>query len=637
MNNSQFTIHNSLFIFLLLLLAAGLRFHRLDAQSFWNDEGNSARLSERSVRLIIEGAASDIHPPLYYLILRGWRELAGETEFGLRAFSAFTGVLTVAVTMALAKEVEARARGKGMVLALCSSSSFAGLLTAVSPPLIYYSQETRMYALLAFWAVLSTWLLFRIHNSQFIIHYSLFYFLTLAAGLYTHYFFPAVILGHAILVLVWQRQTAPSLRRLAVWAGMVLAALLLYLPWLPIFLNQLGGRAAVRRPFLQFLGDALRWLAFGQTLAGTVVWPTLAASGLLVIGVLVNWRRMWTTVVMLVVPLLFMFAAGTTQTEFFKFMVTAVPFLALAIASGELNTGYWSLNTGHWRLENVNLRSLLPTLFLILLLWGDGRSLQNLYFNPAYARADYRGIAARIAADNYANAGIILNAPNQWEVFTYYHREGAPVYPIPRNDPDPAAIDAELTDIAARHGRLYAIFWGEGQRDPQRLVEKWLDAHTFKATEEWVGDVRFVVYAVPDEPAAEMTTAVNLTFGDSIQLNGYTLANSELKPGEIVQATLFWQTAVLLDTRYKIFLHLVDENGQIVAQRDSEPVGGLGLTTTWKPGETIVDNHGLLIPTDAADGRYTLLLGFYDIADPTARLPIQSADALPLAKITVIR
>ena len=72
-------------LLLILLLATGLRFHRLAAQSFWNDEGNSARLSERSPRLIVEGTAGDIHPPLYYLLLRGWRALAGDSEFGLRA------------------------------------------------------------------------------------------------------------------------------------------------------------------------------------------------------------------------------------------------------------------------------------------------------------------------------------------------------------------------------------------------------------------------------------------------------------------------------------------------------------------------------------------------------------------------
>ncbi len=53
----------------ILLLATGLRFYRLDAQSFWNDEGNAARAAERSIPLILEAAAGDIHPPGYYLLL----------------------------------------------------------------------------------------------------------------------------------------------------------------------------------------------------------------------------------------------------------------------------------------------------------------------------------------------------------------------------------------------------------------------------------------------------------------------------------------------------------------------------------------------------------------------------------------
>jgi mannosyltransferase len=135
-------------IVLALLLATFLRFHRLGGQSFWNDEGNSARLSERSIGLIIEGTASDIHPPLYYLLLRGWRELVGETEFGLRSLSALAGVGVVAVTMALGW----RLFGRWVALV-------AGMVAAVNPALVYYSQEARMYELLALWAGLSSWLL----------------------------------------------------------------------------------------------------------------------------------------------------------------------------------------------------------------------------------------------------------------------------------------------------------------------------------------------------------------------------------------------------------------------------------------------------------------------------------------------
>ena len=638
----------------ILLLATGLRFYRLDAQSFWNDEGNSARLSERSIPLIIEGTASDIHPPLYYLVLRGWRELVGETEFGLRSFSAFAGILTVAVTFALGKEFWTRINADDTdkkenlrSSALTRVPLLAALLTAVSPPLIYYSQETRMYALLAFWAVLATWLLLRwqacVMRHTSCVRWAVVYVMVVAAGLYTHYFFPAVILFHNLIVLIWLIQNGrsspapllprPSTRLLTRWTLMMLATFLLYLPWLPIFIRQTGGRAGVRPSLSAFLLDSARWLSFGATIdVETAVIPLMAVVVLVFVGALIHWRWMWTAVLGLSIPVLFMFAAGTAQPEFFKFMLTAVPFFSLLAVAGSLEL----------KINDSRLKSVQPLIFILLIiivLVGNGRSLINLYYNPTYARVDYRGMADRIAAENYPNAGIILDAPNQWEVFTYYHRDGAPVYPLPLGRPDPVSLDAELTTIAAQHGRLYAIFWGEAQRDPERLVERWLDEHAFKATDEWVGDVRFVTYAVPEKPATDMETAVAIPFGDVITLNGYTLADSILTPGDILQITLFWETAAPLSERYKVFLHLVNENGELVAQRDSEPGGGLNLTANWQPGDLVLDNHGILIPADAPNGDYRLLLGLYPLSAPNARLPIQTEagviDAYPLAAITV--
>ena len=64
-----------------LLLAAGLRFHELGAQSLWNDEGNSVVQAGRSLSAIAEHAARDIHPPGYYWLLAGWKGLTGDSEF----------------------------------------------------------------------------------------------------------------------------------------------------------------------------------------------------------------------------------------------------------------------------------------------------------------------------------------------------------------------------------------------------------------------------------------------------------------------------------------------------------------------------------------------------------------------------
>lgn len=266
-----------------------------------------------------------------------------------------------------------------------------------------------------------------------------------------------------------------------------------------------------------------------------------------------------------------------------------------------------------------------------------------MYFDPAYARADYRGIVDRIKKDNQPDAAIILNAANQWEVFTYYYDESADgastVLPIPRGYPRAEFIYEELQEVTSKNHRIYALFWGEAERDPERLVERWLDENAFKAQDEWVGDVRFVTYAVEPDSTVGSIEELNLVFGDQIHLQSVSLGPRELFPGDIVPITFHWLTETELEKRYKVFLHLVDEIGQIAAQRDSEPGGGRAITSTWIPGEIIKDNHGILLPDDLSPGVYSLLIGLYDIADPTNRLIIQSEtgehDTFPLAKITI--
>ncbi|WP_420645096.1 glycosyltransferase family 39 protein [Candidatus Leptofilum sp.] len=628
----------------ILLLAFGLRVHNLEVQSFWNDEGNSARLSERTIPLIIEGTASDIHPPLYYLLLNQWRKLVGDSEFGLRSLSLFAGLFTVPLTFVLAKNLNAKARRRGGQRKGWLLGWLAALLLAINPAMVYYSQEARMYALLGLWAVLATVLLLRwlsMISNPLVVNgnrrwlWGGAYVLCAAAGLYTHYFFPAVLLVHNVFILIKiiQSPSKPfNINNLPLtikhWPLLMLTTLLLYAPWLPIFLDQFGSDP-VSRPGIGEFGTAVsHFLTFGQTVeveAG-LLWLVFALLGL---GLVYGRTKLILPLLGVIVPLGMMFATGTTEAEFHKFLMVAAPFWLIWLAAAFTYTNQRGLR-------------LLVSICLLVLSWGMMQSLQNMYTDPTYTRADYRGMASRILAEDHPNAGVILNAANQWEAFTYYFPDDGNVYPLPegRSRPNPDEIDATLSQIAAQHGRLYAIFWGEAQRDPERLIERWLDAHAFKATDEWYGDVRFVTYAIPSAPATEMATAVSLPFGESITLNGYTLGETRLRPGDIVEVTLFWETAVPLQTRYKVFLHLLDANGNLVSQRDSEPGGGLALTTTWQPGDVMLDNHGLLIPTDLPSGNYELLLGLYDQANPADRLSITSPDgetnAFFLARVTVV-
>src|SRR5688500_3459356 len=124
-----------LLIVFILLLAAALRFHLLGAQSLWNDEGNSYVQATRSFADIAANAARDIHPPGYYWLLAAWRSVSGDSEFALRALSAFASIVTVAFTYYLGR----RLYGAGAGL-------LAALLVALNSFSIYYAQEARMYA-----------------------------------------------------------------------------------------------------------------------------------------------------------------------------------------------------------------------------------------------------------------------------------------------------------------------------------------------------------------------------------------------------------------------------------------------------------------------------------------------------------
>lgn len=150
--------------------------------------------------------------------------------------------------------------------------------------------------------------------------------------------------------------------------------------------------------------------------------------------------------------------------------------------------------------------------------------------------------------------------------------------------------------------------------------------------------MRFVVYAVPQEAPAAMTQS-GATFagldGESITLESFTVWPKVARPGDVVQVQLVWSADRTPARSYKIFLHLLDSAGNLVAQRDGEPGGGLRPTTGWEPGEQVTDNHGLLLPFDLPPGVYSLRLGLYDAFDPAVRLAVGGGDGVVFGELTI--
>ena len=106
-------------------------------------------------------------------------------------------------------------------------------------------------------------------------------------------------------------------------------------------------------------------------------------------------------------------------------------------------------------------------------------------------------------------------------------------------------------------------------------------------------------------------TAVNSTASNVAQLVAY---DTEAAKGErALDVTLYWLALRETAQNYKVFVHLLGPDGQVVTQEDGDPVGGYTPTTRWKQGELIADTHRLSLPDALPAGQYELRAGMYEV------------------------
>src|SRR5439155_6297420 len=390
------------------------------------------------------------------------------------------------------------------------------------------------------------------------------------------------------------------------WLLVQMIVLLAFLPWLPVALRQLSTWPAGPQTF--GASDAplvvLRTLSEGLSAPrDDALWLALCAFFMLV-GLLPLGRSSLVALVYLLAPLLVMFALALFKDAFLKLLLVASPPFVLLVASGMMRLSAYAA-----RIAQPATRVVAPALLLVLSV-PSALAMQNYYFDPHFARDDYRGLAEWVAALARPDDAIMLDAPGQQEIFNYYYHGSTPVYPLPRQrPPDAAATQRELETIAAAHARIFAVFWATDESDPARVVESWLSTHTFKASDRWYGNVRLALYA---STRTKDQHPLNAQWEQGISLVSYSDAGQEPNAGDVMALTLNWHADQPLSTRYKVFVHLLDPRGFVIAQRDSEPAGGARPTTTWLPGETILDDYGLLIPFGTPPLNYRLEFGLYD-------------------------
>ncbi|MBP8002423.1 MAG: hypothetical protein KA314_28160 [Chloroflexi bacterium] len=128
------------------------------------------------------------------------------------------------------------------------------------------------------------------------------------------------------------------------------------------------------------------------------------------------------------------------------------------------------------------------------------------------------------------------------------------------------------------------------------------------ATHSIIGEQEAIVYEMtwPYLSAAAPQVSQNVKLGDAIQLLGY-----DFTPGQPLALTLYWQSLAPVSEGYDVFVHVRDENGNVVAQADQEPVAILAPTHRWQSGDIIRDPYTIALPADLPAGTYQLSIGMY--------------------------
>ena len=163
---------------------------------------------------------------------------------------------------------------------------------------------------------------------------------------------------------------------------------------------------------------------------------------------------------------------------------------------------------------------------------------------------------------------------------------------------------------------------------------RWVRLGSFRRKIEWSGRPAFETVS---PPATLPLQPVQLQFWNLINLQGVSLPNTPVSAGQPLPFTLQWQTSQPITVDLTNFVHLVDAQGQTVAQLDWTPQDGLGYlpTSAWRPGRPIVDQQTLPLPGDLPPGEYQLLIGWY-YPVTGERLPLTQGEGTDTGQVGLI-
>jgi hypothetical protein len=672
-------------LLLILFLGTALRLYRLGADSLWYDETVSVYLAGSRLGELIRHTAGDIHPPGYYVLLRGWLLASsyptGHADPGGMGLEFAAGFLSLALGVGLVALVYTLARSIGGR----RTSLAAAAIMAVSPYNIWYSQEVRMYTLAAALGLVMLYALLRgvgltgvrsRRGASWLIPWAA-YAAAAAGGLYVIYYFAFLLLALNLWVLALLLLRRIPRDRALPWLLANLAALALYAPWFPVAWRQATSPPVppwrTATPLLPALRESWAALSLGQSAPGWV-WPILLlalllyAVGLLSLLGLARSRGKIGTLptskgaangtetlrpaaasflpVATFGPLALILLGSAIAAPLYhvRYLFTFGPAFYVVLAAGL--AWLWS----RWRV----LAAVAGAAWLA----AAAVTLHAFWSDPKYRPDDLRGAAAYLEDKWRPGDVVLLNAGYAYPALLTYWQGG--VNSLSRLSASPPAPGSDNRLVAVITGSLDAdpnLGWGDPRSDffamPSAEAVDKLGLLFERFPRVW----HFRIYDTVGDPDGRLRGALELAgraiedraFGGeaNMRVQGFVprqgpewasdrpvvryppglelqweVLRETVTAGETLYPTLTWRAEEQPGSDVATSIRLVGPDGTTWSQAaDERPLGEMFTTHRWQSGQTGQQRFALPVPLGTPPGDYTVELLVYDPASGTAWEP----------------
>lgn len=362
-------------------------------QSVWRDEAFSFFMAKPNPFQIIINTANDFNPPLYYILLHFWMIITGKSDETLRILSLIPHLAGVFLIYLIAVRIFNK-----------KFAFFVAAFTLLNPMLIYYAFEIRMYSWYVFFTIALLYF-FHLKNWRW-------YTISAILGLYTHSFFPLIIMSFAVYLYL----TKQFKRKIVV---STLKPILFFLPWIPVLVIQfIRSKGSWIYPVdINLIRSVLGNLFTNYEGTPGHLWPyTAILSMILITFFIMGYRKNRKTALLFLIPislpLVLILSYSIVRQPLYvnRYLIFITVFEILAVSGGV------------WSIRSRILKMTTMVAFLAMIIFID------IYIPPYHKKTDFKTTFREINAASVGSDYTYTKTPIAFLESAYYFKNNGKVY-----------------------------------------------------------------------------------------------------------------------------------------------------------------------------------------------------------------